>query len=88
MRKLHTQYESSEIALTSRFSQLWLLVTLRLGLVIPGPANNLMGYLAQVISFPPHSMLLVQQTKILASYKYHKQPPAKPTFSTRRLDCT
>lgn len=61
VRKLHTQYESSEIPLTSRFSQLWLLVTLGLGLVKPGPANNLMGDLAQNILFPPHPTLPVQQ---------------------------
>lgn len=59
VRKLHSQYKTSEIVLTTRLSQLSLLVTLDLGLVIPGPTNNLSGDLGQVISSPLHSMFLV-----------------------------
>lgn len=50
VRKLHPRYESCEIALMSKFSQLQLLITLGLGFVIPGTASHLMGDLAQAIS--------------------------------------
>lgn len=59
VRKLHSQYKTSEIVLTTRLSQLSLLVTLDLGLVVPGPTNNLSGDLGQVISSPLRSMFLV-----------------------------
>lgn len=59
LRKLHSQYKTSEIVLTTRLSQLSLLVTLDLGLVVPGPTNNLSGDLGQVISSPLRSMFLV-----------------------------
>lgn len=73
VRKLHSQYKTPRIVLTMKLSQLSLLVTHDLGLVIPGPTNNLPEDLGQVISSPLHSMFLVQQ-KYWTHKKFHKQP--------------
>lgn len=86
VRKLHPRYESCEIALMSKFSQLQLLITLGLGFVIPGTANHLMGDLAQAISLSLSLHSWCSRERYWADIQYHKQPPAKATFSTRRLD--